>query len=244
MADAAEILRKRLQSALDAKGISPRAASLAIGANHSYVSQVLSGQGGMPSAAKVRALALELGTTVEYLMGEAAGPGMVGSDVALSDKHIDWRGPERGEPGIPLMGTGDCAAIELHDETNHLVAVERASFDDEYPVRMIARPPALRGARDLYAIHFVGESMEPRYEAGEVAIVDPHRPVRAGDYVLVQLTNGEDPSVTSVLAKRLVRQNAAEMVLEQFNPPLTFVVPKARVARVHRIMAQTELLFG
>ena len=49
---------------------------------------------------------------------------------------------------------------------------------------------------------------------------------------------------STVLVKRLVRRTRRELVLEQFNPPLTFTVPKTRVARVHRILQQTDLLFG
>jgi phage repressor protein C with HTH and peptisase S24 domain len=134
--------------------------------------------------------------------------------------------------------------MQFADETGAMLDVERCSFDADHTVRMIARPPALQGARDLYAIYFHGESMMPRFEPGEVGIVDPTRPAGPGDYVLVQLNNGEEDHVTSVLVKRLVRTSARELVLEQFNPPATFTVPKARVARVHRILPQTDLLFG
>ena len=244
MAKATEILRERLRERVEKSGQSPRALSLAIGANHSYVSQLLNGSGGMPSAARLRQLADQLGTTVEYFMGEAANPAQIGSDVILGDPIPNWQGPEPSGPGIPLMGTGDCADIELCDESGALIAIERSSFDDEFPIRMITRPPALRNARDIYAIYFQGDSMIPRFEPGELGIVDPRRPVRAGEYALVQLNDGANDAVQSVLVKRVVRQNADELVLEQFNPPVVFKVPKSRVARIHRILQQTDLLFG
>lgn len=245
MQNVAEILPSRVKERLDIMGKTMRGVSLAIGAHAGYVRDLFDPERfNVPSSVRLHALAAELETTSEWLLGETSDPSQVRSEVGLSDKHVDWITPDRSEPGIPLMGTGDCAEIELCSESGELVAVERASFDDDYPVRMIARPPALRGARDLYAIHFVGESMEPRYESGEVAIVNPRRPVNRGDYVLVQLNSGSDDAVNTVLAKRLVGQNAKELVLEQFNPPLTFIVPKSRVARIHYIMPQTELLFG
>lgn len=246
MAKPAEILIERIDRRLAEQGKSRYWLSQEVSDGKSVtVVRDIDRRKSMPAADRLERIARALGTTTEWLLGETADPTPVRSDVALSDKHIDWRGPERGEPGIPLMGTGDCASIDLCSESGELVAIDRASFDDDYPVRMIARPPALRGARDLYAVHFVGDSMEPRYESGEVALVDPHRPVGRGDYVLVQLTGGNgDSAVTTVLAKRLVRRNAKELVLEQFNPPLTFIVPAAKVARIHRILPQTELLFG
>ncbi len=244
MTEPAEILRERLGEALSKSSLSPRALSLAIGANHSYVSQLLDGRGGMPAANRVIKLADALDVSAEWLLGEIDYPAPVRSDVSLSDRHIEWRGPDRAEPGIPLVGTGDCADLNVCSESGEMITVERSSFDPDHHVRMLVRPPALRGQSGLYAIYFHGESMEPRFEAGEVGIVDPQRPVRNGDYVLVQLNAGDSDEVVSVLVKRLVRQNADEIVLEQFNPSVTFSVPKSRVARVHRILQQTELLFG
>lgn len=199
-------------------------------------------RGTVPRGDRLTRIAEALGTTSEYLMGQATTPDQPRSEVSVHDRQIEWRGPPRDEPGIPLVGTGDCADLELDATDGQTVSVERSSFDSDYHVRMIARPPALRGARDLYAVYFHGESMQPRFEPGEIGIVDPRRPAGPGDYVLVQLNSGDSDDVVTVLVKRLVRQNAAEIVLEQFNPALTFTVPKSRVARVHRILQQTDLL--
>lgn len=198
----------------------------------------------IPKEPRLRRIAELLGVSLDYLMGRTDEPDPVRSEVSLGEKVTPWRGRQPEGPGIPLMGTGDCADIELHDENGELVNVERSSFDDDYPVRMIARPPALLGARDLYAIYFHGESMIPRFEPGEVGIVDPARPVRPGDYVLVQINNGEEDAVMTVLVKRLVHQNSKRVILEQFNPALRFTVPRIRIARLHRILPQTDLLFG
>ena len=201
-------------------------------------------RGSMPAGDRLERIAEALDTTTDWLLGKTENSDPVRSEVSLSDRRIDWAGADRGEPGIPLVGTGDCAALEVCDESGKMVQVERSSFAEHYHVRMITRPPALRGARDLYAVYFHGESMQPRFEPGEVGIVDPRRPAGPGDYVLVQLNTGESDDVVSVLVKRLVRQNAQELVLEQFNPPLVFTIKKSRVQRVHRILQQTDLLFG
>lgn len=245
MPEIAEILPKRLEELLERRGKTRRALSLAIGAHAGYIRDLLDPERfNVPSAARLSAIAQELGTTSEYLMGQTANPDQIQSEVSIADRRIDWRGPQPDLPPIPLVGTGDCATIQFEGEGGEMLEVERCSFDSDHTVRMIARPPALQGARDLYAIYFHGESMMPRFEPGEVGIVDPSRPAGPGDYVLVQLNNGEEDHVTSVLVKRLVRSSTRELVLEQFNPPATFTVPRSRVARVHRILPQTDLLFG
>jgi len=237
-----EILRERLQEALDNSAFSPHALSVAIGANHSYIAQILNGKGGMPAADRLARIADVLGTTVGHLTGGAPA---AHSEVGVRDKPLEWNGPTPETPPIPIVGTGDCAdlAVVETDSGRH-VEVERSSFDPEYHVRYIATPPLLRGRRGIYAIYFHGSSMEPRFYPGEVGLVDSHRPPSPGEYALVQLNTGDSDDVVSVLAKKFIRRTATEIVLEQYNPPLTFSVPAARVQRIHRIMPQTELLFG
>lgn len=245
MPNIAEILPQRLSEQLDKSGRSKRQLSLAIGAHAGYVRDLLDpDRFNVPSAARLNALARELGVSSDYLVGATDNPDPVLSEVTFSDQVIHWRGPLTDLPPIPLVGTGDCASLSFEDETGKMLEIERCSFDPEHPVRMISRPQALKGAGDLYAIYFHGESMMPRFEPGEIGIVDPRRPAGPGDYVVVQLNNGEEDTVVSVLVKRLVRSNARELVLEQFNPPAIFTVPRALVARVHRIMQQTDLLFA
>lgn len=201
-------------------------------------------KGHAPSADNLVKIAEELDTSVEYLMGRTGNPKPVRSEVGIGTDEIDFdHAATAGEP-IPLMGTGDCADLSVIDEAGHEIAIERSSFDADYHVRYIRRPPLLAGRRGVYAIYFHGSSMEPRFYAGEVGLVDPNRPPGPGEYALVQLNTGDSDEVISVLVKKLVRRTAQELVLEQYNPPLTFSLPMREVQRVHRIMPQTELLFG
>lgn len=244
MADTPTLFQQRLRARLDAVGKSPRSVSLEIGANGGYVRDLLDpDRSPTPSAPKMQALAVALETTTDYLMGLADGPEQVQSEVGIQDLSAQARGlrrtPDRTEPGIPLLGTGDCADLELGDD----IHIERSSFDEDYHVRMIERPPALRGARQAYAIYFQGSSMEPRFFAGEIGIVDPDRPAGPGDFVVVQLNYGEADHVVSVLVKRLVRQTSQYVELEQFNPQTVFQLPRRKVARIHKIMPPTDLLF-
>lgn len=208
-------------------------------------------KGTMPGAERLRKIAEALGTTTDYLLGTSSNPDPILSEVALADNRLESlaqdsshrrRAPDE-QPGIPLVGTGDCADLEVVADDGHDIWIERSSFDPDYQVRMIDRPPALRGARHAYAIYFQGSSMEPRFFAGEIGIVDPDRPAAPGDFVLVQLNNGEEDHVVSVLVKRLIRQTSGYVELEQFNPATIFRIDKSKVARVHKIMPPTDLLF-
>lgn len=199
----------------------------------------------LPSADNIRRLAEELDTTVDYLLGHSTARDQVLSEVSFADRSLPYNFRQPEMPPIPLVGTGDCASLAFESDTGEMVDIERSTFDPDHTVRMIARPPALRGAREVYAIYFHGESMMPRFEPGEIGIVDPSRPPAPGDYVLVQMTAADGESeVACVLVKRLVRSSSRELVLQQFNPPVTFTVPRGRVVRVHRILQQTDLLIG
>lgn len=239
---AGETFIDRVETKLDELGISARAFSLQVTGKPDFMRDIKR-RGHLPSASNLDHVADVLGVTTDWLVGRSEVPGQVGSEARLADVAIPWRGRSPEEPGIPLVGTGDCADLEVCTETGDTVQVERSSFDPEYHVRYLARPPALRGATDLYAIYFQGESMVPRFEPNEVGIVDPRRGVSPGDYVVVQLRDGESEDVGGVLVKRLVRKSASEVVLEQLNPALTFTLSARQVKRMHRIIPQTDLLF-
>lgn len=242
MPDAKEILRSRLQQRLDETGRTAYNVSKAIGASDGYLRDLFDPvKTFMPSAERLSRIAMELQTTTDWLLGKTDSPAPVESEVGLGE-HQGFHGFPREEPGIPLVGTGDCADLEVTDDHGAIVAIERSSFDPEYHVRYVTRPPALTGDRSAYAIYFHGSSMEPRFFAGEIGIAQPSRPAGPGDYVVVQLNNGESDDVVTVLVKRLVRQTAAAITLEQHNPPLIFSLPRRQVARIHRIMNPAELL--
>lgn len=201
-------------------------------------------KGHLPKGENLDRLAIELRTTTDWLLGRADSPEQVRSEVALAERRSDYRSQEQAEgPPIPVLGTGDCADLVVSDDTGALVSVEQSSFDPDYHVRYIQRPRSLRGSKDIYAIRFQGDSMMPRFEPEEIGIVDPRRPIQRGDYVLVQLRAEGTEDVVSVLAKRFLRQTDTDYVLEQLQPPLVFTLPKAHVARVHKILRQGDYLY-
>lgn len=102
-------------------------------------------------------------------------------------------------------------------------------------------PPVLSGVDGAYAVYVHGDSMEPRFRAGETVWINPHQPVRQGDDVVAQILTSDidDGEPPSAYVKRFVSRGS-ELVLHQFNPPdgetyrLRF--PEHRVVSVHRIV--------
>ena len=99
----------------------------------------------------------------------------------------------------------------------------------------VLAPPSLQGVPDAYAVYVVGDSMEPRYFAGEAVFVNPRLPVRRGDFVVAQIAvaDGEPPHA---YIKRFVARDARLLRLEQFNPRKTLEFAVRSVISVHRII--------
>lgn len=79
-------------------------------------------------------------------------------------------------------------------------------------------PPVLEGIRGAYAVLVYGESMEPKFEAGETVWLHPYLPVRRGDYVVAQILEDEDREEMGSYIKQFVSQSGTKLVLRQFNP--------------------------
>lgn len=99
----------------------------------------------------------------------------------------------------------------------------------------VLMPPVLYGVPDAYAVYVSGDSMEPRYEAGEVVYVHPYLPVRRDDYVVVQIALDEHEPPAGYI-KRFVSMSGDTLRLRQFNPAKDMHFPRARVVSVHKIV--------
>lgn len=96
-------------------------------------------------------------------------------------------------------------------------------------------PTSLAGVDGAYAVYMRGESMEPKYTAGQELFVHPHIPVRPGSYVVVQLTDG------TAMVKRYLRKDEHGIVIEQLNPRAEVALSSESVASVHLIVSANEL---
>lgn len=207
----AEILKERLKEALGKAGLSAQAASRAAGLGDGFARDILNGTSKSPRAEGLAKLAAALGVSAAWLTGEDAQPG--------------GGRPPRGAD-IPVFGTAAAAtagAMQVGDDA----------------IEWLPRPPGLVAVRDVYALYVTGSSMEPRYRAGDLVFVSPHRPARIGDDVVVQTAeNGEIRSWLKTLAAR----RDGDVVTLQYNPPAEIVHKGRHVVAVHRVLRLEELL--
>ena len=212
-----------------------KSASQKLGRNHAYLQQFV--QRGTPARLPEdvrRELAALIGVGEERLRGEAAprrqAPG------------LRERAPQGlGEP-LPPRNAAIGAPVRLGRIPLYGQAVGGA--DGQFPlngslITEIAAPPSLASVSGAYAVMVVGESMEPRYFAGEAVFVNPRVPVRVGDFVVAQIAahEGEPPFA---YVKRYLGQNDKSIRLEQLNPPKKLTFAADRVVSIHRIVMSGE----
>ncbi|MEO5605582.1 MAG: S24 family peptidase [Novosphingobium sp.] len=192
-----------------------------------------------PNGPTLARIADALQTTSDWLLGNVENPGQLRSEVSFHELPQGWREPGAGS--IPLLGTAFCADLIIEQE-GESVAIEQIQLEVDHTVRMIERPSALWNAPNAYAIYFQGSSMERRFYQGEIGIVDPRRPPSPGHIVLVKLNDGESQTVMTALVKELVRATSAYVELLQYNPEISFRIPRNRVEAMERIYRPDELL--
>jgi phage repressor protein C with HTH and peptisase S24 domain len=94
--------------------------------------------------------------------------------------------------------------------------------------------------RDAYAVYVVGDSMEPRYFAGETVFVNPRLPIGKGAFVVAQISGGDEAEPHHAFIKRFVSQDSRRLRLEQYNPKKVIEFPTSKVVSVHRIIMSGE----
>lgn len=109
-------------------------------------------------------------------------------------------------------------------------------------VDRVRRPPGLMGNSKAFAVFVRGESMEPRHYQGDLLYVDPVRPARAGDDVLVEMKPARPAEPGAAFIKQLVSYTPVRLVIRQFNPAKDITLQTDKVLRVYKILKLADLL--
>ncbi|WP_119461827.1 LexA family transcriptional regulator [Rhodospirillaceae bacterium SYSU D60014] len=107
-------------------------------------------------------------------------------------------------------------------------------FNEGEPKEFLLRPANLAGATDAFALYVYGDSMEPRYFAGEILYVNPNRPLTRNCFVAVELSDGQG------MIKQFVSRSDDYVLLRQFNPRKDIRLPAREVRRIYRITGSGE----
>lgn len=99
-------------------------------------------------------------------------------------------------------------------------------------------PPSLENVAGAYAVYIDGESMFPRFKAGETVWVHPGKPARRGDDVIVQIRpdDDDDGSPPWGYVKEYVGRHGNRLVLHQYNPPSEIEFDIDEVLTIHPIV--------
>lgn len=167
--------------------------------------------------------------TADYMQRIAGAMGVRPIDL-IDDEHRD-KAPERQSGDtkrtamLPVFGLAAGAPLGNHTMSND-------------PVEWVPAPSGLASVRDAYALIVTGDSMEPRYFAGEPIFIHPHRPIRPGDHVAIQ--EAADGGI-AVSVKVFVRQTEDHLITRQYNPPAEVKFLRKRIQAVHRVLTPNEL---
>jgi len=139
-------------------------------------------------------------------------------------------------PGWPRFG--DAPVTSASRDLPVMGAVKGGSegfyFNEGEPKEFLARPSGLDGVANAFALYVDGDSMEPRYFAGEILYVNPNRPITKGCFVAVELQDGQG------MIKQFVKRSDDTVMLRQFNPAKDFRLPTREVKRMYRITGASE----
>jgi phage repressor protein C with HTH and peptisase S24 domain len=97
----------------------------------------------------------------------------------------------------------------------------------------IEAPPYLQNSVDAYAVYVAGNSMSPRFNAGEVVFVHPGKPFKANDSVIVQFVNDK---ADHAIIKTYKKMDEKKIFLSQFNPVKTITFQRSQVKCIHKII--------
>lgn len=100
----------------------------------------------------------------------------------------------------------------------------------------VACPPSLQNVPNAYAVYIDGESMWPRYKAGETVYVHPTKPSRRGDDVIVQIRPASEDMPPLGYVKEFVGWAGSDLVLRQYNPEGEIRFARDDVVSVHPIV--------
>lgn len=209
-----ENIKKRIEE-LD---LTPEGAARRCGLTRDYFRKLFERPHASPRGVTLAKIAQGLATTPEALMGSSAAPRAP-------------MPPAGALPyDVPVMGTAAGSHI-------------RGAFQlTPGPVDIVRRPPALMGARDLYALYVEGTSMEPRFHPGDLIYVHPRKPPRVNDPVVVQCFDGSDDEIAAMVGIFL-KWTPTHLHIAKYNPQSEVQILRETVKAVHKVLSTNEL-FG
>lgn len=234
----------RLKKArLDAGYATAVDASSTLGYNRNSYASSENGNRGI-TAAKAAHYAAAFGVRADWILygAEAAAPAR---NAPVSGNPVSG-GPPPALSARQSPNASAPVAVDLGSATVPVFGSVAGGYEGHFVLNGerladILAPSSLKGVHDAYAVYVSGDSMEPRYFQSEAVFVNPKKPVAKGDFVVIQVFEGpdDDPELHCYV-KRFQGTRHGDVVCDQFNPPKELLFPRARLQKVHKIVASGE----
>ncbi|MDQ0505980.1 XRE family transcriptional regulator [Xanthobacter agilis] len=224
-----ETLGSRIRYARDACGLTQDDIAAHFGIKRVSVTQW---EGGTtkPAVSRLSKLADLLHTSAEWLLdGRGDAPAWTASADQPSAKKISGFKPEI-IPGSELVGAKDFPiyAAAAGGEGHQIVTFE--------PIEWVKRPSILEGVPGSYGLLVYGDSMDPAFCHGDMALIHPGLgPAAGSDVVLYDHPPNGD---AEAIIKRLVSWSEQEWRLKQYNPPREWTAFRADWPTCHRVVGK------
>lgn len=98
----------------------------------------------------------------------------------------------------------------------------------------VERPANLRGVANAFALYVDGDTMQPRYFAGELLYVNPNRPITPNCFVAVEFSDGRG------LVRQFQRRTHDGIFVRKLHPDQEAKLPAVEVKRLYRITGSIE----
>jgi phage repressor protein C with HTH and peptisase S24 domain len=251
-------VRRLVRIKLESLGVSAKAASERLGRNHAYLQQFL--ERGVPRSLPEdarEALASIIGVAPEDLRGPSTSRTPRNKWQTIFDEAKNMPDP----PGVATIADRPGGSSLATPE----IVRTLAALPHDVPVRGTARGdndgkgdfafngevagyvrrlPGLSGVKDAFALYVQGSSMSPWREEGGLVYINPHRPARVGDHVVVEMRPTQDGEPGVVWLKKLIgRSPDGSLTLAQYNPRNDRIkLAGTKVLRVLRVAEWEELI--
>lgn len=204
-------LGQRLKAAMKAADVKNVDIARALGVTASSVSQWLSGAV-TPRDDKIARLAEIVKVKPEELLGRP-----IRKVFAPMPLHA---------VAVGVQSTRDLPVYAAVEGGGGAMIISQSAIEYTY------RSETSRGP-ECFAVHVIGESMEPAFWQGEQVVVDPRRVPAAGDDCI--FVNDHEPEWHAVV-KRLLRATPDKWKVRQYNPAKDFDLSRAEWTRALKII--------
>lgn len=226
-------IQKRIRERLEALDLTPEQASRKAGLDKTYLRKLFERPSASPRGNTLEALAQALEVDVAQLMtANDSAVEKPGNDHSNNDvKNANVNPPSRQvmPNDVPVLGT---AAGSMEGAFQLVDGV----------IDYVRRPPALMNSRDVYSIFVEGSSMDPEHRHGDLRFINPHKPARIGDSIVIQIKNDGRLTYDAMIG-HLVKRTATQLIIGKLNPEMTLTFSLQDIVSVHKVLDMNEL-FG